>query len=56
VLAHMPIFRRAREALTGGGAQVPAFKPPPVDGCYRVVTTLTIVGPVYEQRNCIERI
>ena len=56
VLADVPIFRRAREALTGGGAQVPAFKPPPVDGCYRVVTTLTIVGPVYEQRNCIERI
>jgi hypothetical protein len=35
---------------------VPAFEPPPVDECYRVVTTLTSVGPVYEQDNCIEKI
>jgi hypothetical protein len=35
---------------------VPAFEPPPVDECYRVVTTLTRVGPVYEQHNCMERI
>jgi len=55
VLADVPIYRRAREALTGGGAQC-LFKPPPVDECYRVVTTLTRVGPFYEQDNCIEKI
>jgi hypothetical protein len=55
VLAHVPIFRRAREVLTGGGAQC-LFTPPPVDECYRGVTTLTRVGAVYEQHNCMERI
>ena len=43
-------------AIDRGRRSVPAFEPPPVDECYRVVTTLTSVGPVYEQDNCIEKI
>ena len=55
VLAHVPISASAR-SIDRGRRSVPAFEPPPVDECYRVVTTLTSVGPVYEQDNCIEKI